>query len=157
MALFAGSFDPVHLGHLSVIEQAAAAFDEVVVAVLANPDKASGLFAPAERVRLLVGAVVGLDRVRVEQFHGLTVDLARRTGAGVLVRAAHKEYAVERSLASANHLLAGIPTVFVGADPATGSISSTLVRNLLDTGRLARAQELVPPNVARALAELSAG
>jgi pantetheine-phosphate adenylyltransferase len=155
VALFAGSFDPIHLGHLGVIEHAARAYDDLVVAVLANPDKPGGLFPPPERVRLVAGAVAHLDSVRVTGFHGLTVDLARREGATVLIRAAHKESSSERSMAATNAIISGIPTTLVPGDPSTRAISSSVIRTLVATGELAAARHLVPPNVALALAELA--
>jgi pantetheine-phosphate adenylyltransferase len=153
VALFAGSFDPIHLGHLGLIERAAPLHDELIVGVLANPDKPAGLFEPAERVRLIEGAVAHLEGVRVVQFHGLTTDLARREGATVLVRAAHKEMAFERSMAATNELLAGIPTTLVPGDPTTVAISATVVRTLVANGHLGPAQDLVPAVVKAALAE----
>jgi pantetheine-phosphate adenylyltransferase len=154
VALYAGSFDPIHLGHLGVVQQATRAYDEVVVAVVANPQKATGMFTPEERVQLVNDATAHLSRVRSTHFYGLTVDLARREGATVLLRAAHKEQSSELSMAATNRLIAGIPTILVHADPRTRAISSSLVRQLITAGKLTAAQQLVPPCVARALAEV---
>jgi pantetheine-phosphate adenylyltransferase len=152
VALYAGSFDPIHLGHLGVIEQAARSYDGVVVAVVANPQKPVGFFRPEERLRLVQEATAHLESVRAVRFHGLTVDLARSEGATVLVRSAHKERASELSMAAMNQVLTGIPTAFVPAGAATRTISSSLVRQLIASGDLAAARELVPPCVAEALA-----
>ena len=81
VALYAGSFDPIHLGHLGVIEHAARTYEQVVVAVVANPEKPAGMFRPEERLRLLTGATAHLPTVRSVQFYGLTVALARSEGA----------------------------------------------------------------------------
>jgi pantetheine-phosphate adenylyltransferase len=150
-ALYAGSFDPVHLGHLGVIEIAARAFDDVVVAVLANPHKTDGMFSADQRVALLIEAVACIDNVTVRRFDGLTVDLARATGATVLVRSFHKELGDEITMAALNGAMAGLPTVFTPADPGRRSISSSLVRELVDRGRLDEAIQLVPDCVADAL------
>jgi pantetheine-phosphate adenylyltransferase len=109
------------------------------------------MFRPEERLRLVVEATSHLETVRAVHFFGLTVDLARREGVTVLVRAAHKERRNELSMAATNRLLAGIPTVFVSADPGTGTISSALVRQLVEAGQLDAAQALVPASVRRAL------
>ena len=154
VALYAGSFDPIHLGHLSVLDQAARTYDEVVVAVVANPQKARGMFSPDERLRLVVEATSDLATVRAVRFYGLTVDLARREGVTLLLRSAHKERADELSMAATNQLVAGIPTVFVRVDPTTSMISSSFVRQLVEAGRLDAARELVPRNVSVALAGL---
>ena len=143
-ALYAGSFDPVHLGHLSIIERAARAFDEVVVAVLGNPAKSSGRFTIDERVALMAQATSHLPGVRAVAHHGLTVDIAAAVGASVLVRSAHKDHSDELTMAATNERIAGIATVFVPADPATAWISSTVVRRAADDGRLDEARSLVP-------------
>lgn len=156
VALYAGSFDPVHLGHLGVIESAARLYEEVVVAVVANPKKAHGLFTFSERVRLLTEATAHLPTVKTRRFEGLTVDLARDERASVLVRSAHKETADELSMAAINLITADIPTTFVPADATTRTISSSLVRQLVDSGQIAAAQDLVPPCVRQALADVAA-
>ena len=97
VGLYAGSFDPVHLGHLWVIEQAVPFFDRLVVAVIANPQKSSGMLTPDERFRLLAEATSHLPSVRTRSFHGLTVELARVEGATALVRAAYKDTRDETS------------------------------------------------------------
>lgn len=153
VGLYAGSFDPVHLGHLAIVETAATLFDEVVVAVGANPRKSRGLFTVDERLRLLTDATSHLPTVRARAFEGLTIDVAREERASALVRAAHKESADEWSMAAVNRTASGIPTVFVPANATTRAISSSLVRELVAAGRVARARELVPPCVGRALVD----
>jgi phosphopantetheine adenylyltransferase len=88
-------------------------------------------------------------------FYGLTVALARRDGATVLVRAAHKERGNESSMAAMNRVLAEIPTVFVPADARTRTISSSLIRQLVDVGEVRAAQQLVPACVQQALADVT--
>lgn len=151
-ALYAGSFDPIHLGHLGVISRASAIYDRVVVGVLANPEKASGMFQPDARLQLIDEATSHLGNVTSEHFYGLTVDLAARVGANVLIRAAHKEWDKEFSMAAMNLRVAGIPTVMIPAETDTCTISSTLVRQLIASGDAAMAAQLVPPCVGAALA-----
>ena len=105
MALFPGSFDPFHFGHLWIVEWAASNYDEVVVAVLGNPDKPSGMFSPDERVRLAGLATEHLANVRCLAFHGLTGSLAQEQHADVIVRSAHKEADTERLLAVINRFM----------------------------------------------------
>jgi pantetheine-phosphate adenylyltransferase len=152
VGLYAGSFDPIHLGHLGVIERASKTYDSVVVGVLANPDKPRGMFRPGERVRLVEEATRHLDNVSCHHFYGLTVDLARSVGATVLIRAAHKELHMELLMAAMNLRLAGIRTVMVPASTQTRMISSSVVRQLVASGQLGAAQDLVPARVALALA-----
>jgi pantetheine-phosphate adenylyltransferase len=147
-ALYSGSFDPVHLGHLSVIEAAARAFDGVVVVALGNPAKTTGLLSVPDRVALLEQSTAHLGIVTCTSHHGLTVDAARIHGASVIVRSAHKEQANELVMAATNRIVGGIDTWFVPGDPSTGWISSSLVRSLLDRGEVDQACDLVPAPVA---------
>jgi pantetheine-phosphate adenylyltransferase len=152
MALYAGSFDPIHLGHLSVIQRASETYDSVVVGVLANPEKPRGMFRPQERVQLVEEATRHLGNVSSQHFYGLTVDLARSVGATVLIRVAHKELDTEFSMAAMTFRLAGIPTVMIPARTETRTISSSAVRQLVAGRKLAAARDLVPACVGRALA-----
>jgi pantetheine-phosphate adenylyltransferase len=152
-ALYAGSFDPIHLGHVRIIERAASGFDEVVVAVTGNPSKQSGLLAVDERARLVAEATAHLDNVRTITHHGLTVDAARLVGASVLVRSAHKDRSDELTMAAMNERVSGVLSVFVPADPETAWISSSLVRSALRDGRDADLASMTPPCVVDALAE----
>jgi pantetheine-phosphate adenylyltransferase len=150
-ALYPGSFDPFHLGHLEITEQAARSFDEVVVAVLGNPQKPSGMFAIPERLNLVSASVAHLANVRCVAFSGLTVELAKTEDAAVIVRAAHQDLRVERLMADANERMTGIATLFAAPEPTTATISSTMIRSLIACGKTAAAAALVPPAVATAL------
>jgi pantetheine-phosphate adenylyltransferase len=150
-ALYPGSFDPLHLGHVHVVEQAAGIFDEVVVAVLGNAGKHSGLLAMSDRVRLAKAAFARLGNVRCIGSDGFTVDVARREGAQFIIRSAHKDLAHEHAMAGTNNMMSGIRTVFAKADPTTAAISSTLVRDLVARGEIDRAVHLVPHPVGEAL------
>src|ERR1700722_16568508 len=123
IALFPGSFDPFHLGHLAIVEWAAGRYDEVVVAVLSNPEKPAGLFTPEERVRLASLATQHLGNVRCLAFQGVTGKLAEQQNAGVIIRSAHKEADLERSLAVLNKFMSGgIPTEVAPLNPETAEI-----------------------------------
>ena len=155
LALYPGSFDPFHLGHLAVVEQVAPGFDVVVVAVVGNPQKASGMFQIPQRVRMAEVATAHLSNVRCVAYQGLTVDLLRAEGADVVIRCAHKDSGSERSMAAMNEVTAGVRTFFAVPDPAVRGISSSLVRELLSTGELAAAMHLVPAATHAALREWS--
>jgi pantetheine-phosphate adenylyltransferase len=155
VGLYAGSFDPVHLGHVGVVETATRLFDEVVVAVVANPRKAHGLFTAEERLGFVTAATAHLPTVRTRTFVGLTVELAREEGVTALVRAAHRETADEWSMAAMNLKRSAIPTMFLPADQATRAISSSLIRELALAGRVAAAQDFVPLCVRQALVDVA--
>ena len=152
-ALYAGSFDPLHLGHLAVVEHAARAFDEVILAVLGNPEKASGMFAIPERIRIAELATAHLRNVRCLGYDGLTIDLARAEHAEVLVRSAHKDAGHERSMAAMNETMSSISTFFVTPDPTTFNISSSVVRALITHGKFDAALQLVPEPARTAIRE----
>lgn len=135
VAVYPGSFDPVHLGHLDIIERAARVFDRVVVAVARNSEK-DGLFTPAERIEMLHAAVAQQRNVEVDAFDGLTVAYARARGATVLVKGlrAVVDFEYELKQASMNARLAPeLDTVFFMTAPTYYFLSSTLIR---EVGRL---------------------
>ena len=150
-ALYPGSFDPVHLGHFSVIERAAAIFERVVVTVVGNPDKPSGMFDIATRIELIRDATAHMATVSCVGHHGLTVDAARVIDNPVIIRTGHKGADDEWSMLAMNRTMTGVRTSFVPPDPAVTHLSSSLVRDLVAAGRVADACTLVPPAVAVAL------
>lgn len=133
--LYAGSFDPPTVGHLDLIQRARGLFDRVVVAVMRNADK-KGMFTPEERVELLKKCLKGAGNVDVLCDDGLTVEVARRVGAGVLLRGVRGEgdMGLEAQLAAVNRQISGIETLLLCADPRYGMVSSTVVRDVLRHG-----------------------
>jgi pantetheine-phosphate adenylyltransferase len=150
IAAYPGSFDPLHLGHMSVIDRASNDFDKVVVLVLANPAKPH-LLSIAQRVELVSASTTHLRNVRAVGHDGLTVDGARAAGADVLIRNGGKELPLERTMAVTNERLSGLPTVLISPEPTTGAISSTFVRTLHTQGRYDDIESLVPQPVLSAL------
>ena len=134
-ALYAGSFDPPTLGHEDVIRRASRLFDRVIVAVMQNGEK-KNLFTPGERVAMLEACVRDLPNVRVVSGDGLTVNLAREMGAGVLLRGVRGEgdADMEAQIAQANRQISGLETMAIFTDPAYGLLSSTIVRDVLKHG-----------------------
>ena len=145
--IYAGSFSPPTSGHLDIIRRAAQVLDEVVVAILVNPEK-KYIFSAEKRAEWLTRAVKGIDNVRVVWDNGLLVDVAGRYGAGVIVRGvrgtADLEY--EMTLADANRHLSGIDTMFFPSRPELGFISSTVVMDIARHGGSIRG--LVPDAIA---------
>lgn len=152
IAVVPGSFDPVTLGHLDVIERASGIFDEVHVVVVHNPAK-EAMLPIAQRVALIEQAV--LDRALSGTIHvtswsvGLLVDYCTDVGASVLVKGVRSQVdvAYETPMAIVNRNLAGVETIFMLPDPAHAHVSSSLVRQVSALGGD------VAPYVPRAVAE----
>jgi pantetheine-phosphate adenylyltransferase len=156
-ALFPGSFDPFHNGHREVVERASALFDEVVVAAMRNPQKASPLFGLEERLSLIEEAVADLDNVRVVALSSLVVDLARSVDATVIVRGlrAVSDFEIELQMAQMNRTLSGVDTLFVPTSSVHSFLSSKLIREIAAYGGDVSA--FVPVVVAKALAARTGG
>lgn len=153
VAVYPGTFDPVHLGHLDVIERAARVFDPVIIAVSKNSEKAP-LFAPGERVEMVRRATAHLKNVQVAEYTGLTVSFARERRASVLVKGlrAVVDFEYELKQASMNQRLAPeLDTVFFMTAPAYYFLSSTLIREVARLG--GSVSGLVPEDVERRLRE----
>ena len=140
VAVYPGSFDPITNGHLDIIERATNVFGRLIVAVLANPRKAP-LLDVETRVRVIRDALrddgAPPDRIEVEAFDGLTVDLCRARGAGAIVRGlrAISDFETELQLAHNNRVLAPeVDTVFFMTSVANGYVSSSLVREIATFG-----------------------
>jgi len=150
-ALCPGSFDPLTNGHIDVIERASRHFDNVVVAVIANPSK-DPLFTLTERKELLADALSHVDNVEIDSFDGLLVDFAREHQVDVVVKGlrAVSDFEYELQMAQMNAtLLPGLDTMFVTAKPSWAFLSSSLVKQVARYG--GSVEGLVPPGVAKAL------
>jgi pantetheine-phosphate adenylyltransferase len=147
-----GSFDPVTNGHLDIITRAAQLYDEVVVAVGANPAKKT-LFSLTERVELIREATKELDNVLVDHFDGLTVDFCRSRHIPVIVKGlrAVSDFDYELQMAQMNYSQAGVETLFMTTNPLYAFLSSSLVKEFCQYG--GDVSGLVPGNV---LAQLNA-
>jgi pantetheine-phosphate adenylyltransferase len=150
-ALYPGSFDPVHLGHFSVIEHATAIFEQVVIAVVGNPDKSSGMFDITTRIELIRASTAHMETVSCIGHHGLTVEAAQLLDNPVIIRTGHKDADDEWAMLAMNKRMTGVTTAFVPPDPTVMHLSSSLVRSLVASGRVAEACRLVPHAVAEAL------
>ncbi|HEX4609575.1 MAG TPA: pantetheine-phosphate adenylyltransferase, partial [Urbifossiella sp.] len=133
---YTGTFDPVHLGHLDIIERGSRLYDRLVVGVGINPDK-STLFSIEERVELLEEVTSRFGNVEVRAFTGLAVQFVRGLGAGVMVRGlrtlSDMEYEFTMSLMNLN-LDPGVETVFLMAKEEFSHVSSSLLRQIAALG-----------------------
>jgi len=151
-AVCPGSFDPVTLGHLDIVERASAIYDEVTVAVLVNKKKSS-LFTVEERMDLLAEVTAGYGNVKVDSFHGLLVDYCRTKQIPVIVKGlrAISDFDYELQMAQMNHGLAGVETMFMTTNPLYSFLSSSLVKEVATYG--GDVSGLVPPLVLSSLTE----
>jgi len=150
-AIYPGSFDPAHKGHLDVIVRASHLFERVVVAVSRETRK-DALFDVEERATVLREATSGLRGVEVVAYDGLTAVLARRVGAQVIVKGLRgvEDFAGEARQMLMNRHLGDVETVFLMPSPLYAQVSSTLIREVTRLGGDASA--FVPEAVARRLA-----
>lgn len=151
-ALFPGTFDPIHYGHIDIANRASRLFDEIVVAVYDKPLK-SLFFSPEERIALVEEALRENSKIKVTGYSGLTVEFARKIGAQVIVRGLRvfSDFEFEFRMALANHRL--LPEVeymaLITAEEHT-FLSSTTVREIASLG--GDVSSMVPLHVEQALA-----
>jgi len=150
-AVFPGTFDPIHYGHIDIANRAAAIFDEVIVAVYDKPLK-SLIFSPEERLHLVREALDGKDGLRVTGYSGMTVEFCRAVGAKAIVRGLRvfSDFEHEFRMALANHRLA--PEIEVCALVTREEhtfLSSTTVREIASLG--GDVSSMAPPAVVAAL------
>ena len=133
IAVYPGSFDPVTLGHLNIIKRAAVCFDRLVVCVMVNSGKDSGLFTPDERVELLRRVVDRLPNVEVDQSSGLLSDYCRRRKACAVVKGlrAVSDYEKEVQMALINRKLnSRLETMFLPSSAKYTYLSSSVVKEM---------------------------
>ncbi len=151
-AVCPGSFDPVTNGHLDIIGRTSRLFDEVIVAVMVNEAKL-GLFTIDERLDMLSQVTASYENVRIESFHGLTVEFCRSQDATVVVKGlrAVSDFDYELQMAQMNFGLAGVETLFMPTSPQNSFLSSSLVKDVAKWG--GDVTPHVPDLVARRLVE----
>jgi pantetheine-phosphate adenylyltransferase len=136
IAVFPGSFDPITIGHESIVRRALDMFDEIIIAVGANALKMS--FYPLATRKAMISEVFKNEpRIRVDHYEGLTVDYCRRNGAGYLLRGLRTaaDFEFERAIAQVNKALyPEIETVFLLTAPDHSYINSTIVRDIIRSG-----------------------
>lgn len=150
-AIFPGTFDPIHYGHMDIVKRAARLFDHIIVAVYDRPLK-SLTFSPQERIDLVHQAFDGYDNIEVAGYSGLTVDFCRQVNAQVIVRGLRvfSDFEFEFRMALANHRLSpDIESVALITDEVHTFLSSTTVREI--AALKGDVSSMVPSYVADAL------
>lgn len=134
-ALFAGSFHPPTKGHISVIARASKLFDEVVVAVMVNPEK-TYLMSAEQRRSMLEKCLTAYPNVRVVAGSGLTAELAKQMHADVLLRGVRDstDFEYERRIGEVNRMIGGIESLFLPAEDGLSSVASSLVMDVARHG-----------------------
>jgi pantetheine-phosphate adenylyltransferase len=145
-AVCPGSFDPVTLGHVDIFERSAAQFDEVVVAVLINPNK-QGMFTLDERIAMIEESTTHLPNLRVEYGEGLVVDFAKARGLTAIIKGLRTgtDFEYELQMAQMNKHIAGVDTFFVATTPRYSFVSSSLAKEVATLG--GDVSELLPEPV----------
>lgn len=137
VAVCSGSFDPITLGHLDIIQRAAVCFDRIYVCVSPNAEKRGQMFTPDQKLDLVRAAVAGLPNVEAELYDGLLADYALQKG-GVIVRGARNatDYDAEAQLAQINRgIYPEVDTLILPASPEYMHFSSTMAREMIRYGQ----------------------
>ena len=134
--LFPGSFDPFTIGHQSLVSRGLAFADEILIAIGINEQK-KGYFPVEERIAAIRALYENDPRVEVCTYDTLTVDLARQTGANIILRGIRSviDFEYEKNIVDVNRSISGIETIFLLAEPEHAHISSSVVRELLHFGK----------------------
>lgn len=151
-ALYPGSFDPVHNGHVDIIRRASKLFDHLTVAVLNNPYKQNKWFDSEERLELISAVTQDLANVSVEVFEGLLVNYAREKGVQIILKSLRNvtDFEYEVSMAHMNqHMYEGAETTFLLTRPKWSYLSSTRVKEIVSYG--VDVSDLVPDVSLKAL------
>jgi len=147
IALFPGSFDPITLGHISVIQRAIPMFDEIAVAIGVNAQK-NYMFDLDQRLAWIEGAFSNDSKVSVHTYRGLTVDYSKTINAKFILRGIRnqQDFEFERSIAQMNKQLnPEIETVFLFTELAYSAINSSIVRDIIRNGGEVR--QFLPKNI----------
>lgn len=146
LAVYTGSFDPITLGHLDVIERASRITDKLIVGIGVNVEK-KGLFSPAERISLVEKVIDHLDNVTVEAFEGLAVNFVGSVGATVMIRGVRPltDTAGEFTMMMANRKLSpDLETIFLMSDARYAHVSSSLIKQLTPLASEDQLAQFVP-------------
>ncbi len=153
IAVYPGSFDPITLGHLNVMERASQLFDRLIVGVGVNVEKET-LFTPEERHAMIHEATAHLENVEIRTFSGLAVSFVRQCGARIMVRGVRPitDIAAELTMMMANRRLApDVETLFMIADGDLAHVSSSLIKQIASVADDEELGKFLPRNVVHVL------
>ena len=134
-AIFPGSFDPITLGHVDIINRALPLFDEIIIAIGINADK-KYMFSLKDRVKFIKETYKDEAKIKVETYEGLTTDFCKKTGVDYILRGLRNpaDFEFEKAIAQTNRKLSNIETVFLLTSSDTSYISSSIVRDVYRHG-----------------------
>lgn len=153
VAVYPGSFDPITLGHVDVMERASRLFDRLIVAVGVNIEKVP-MFDAAERVELIRTSAPHLKNIEIRTFTGLAVEFVKQCGAQVMVRGVRPitDIAAELTMMMANRRLApDVETLFMIADGDLAHVSSSLIKQIAPVATDEALARFLPPPVVQAV------
>ena len=135
IAIYPGSFDPIHLGHVRIVENAATIFDQVIVVAMQNREK-KGFLSIEKRQELLKTSFEHLNNVVTDSSTGLVVDVAKALIAEVIIKGLRSsaDFEIEMQMAQTNKKISAINTVFIPTDPEYSYISSRFIREISSEG-----------------------
>ena len=135
IAIYPGSFDPIHLGHVRIVENAATIFDQVIVVAMQNREK-KGFLSIEKRQELLKTSFAHLNNVVTDSSTGLVVDVAKALNAEVIIKGLRSsaDFEIEMQMAQTNKKISAINTVFIPTDPEYSYISSRFIREISSEG-----------------------
>ena len=134
-AVFPGSFDPITLGHIDIIDRALPLFDEIIVAIGVNAEKKT-MWDLEQRTKYIEEALGSYEKVRIMTYNGLTAQFCLEQQAHYILRGLRNtlDFSYERSIAQTNARLSGVESIFIISSPGTSHISSTIVRDIARHG-----------------------
>ena len=135
IAIYPGSFDPIHIGHVRIVENAATIFDQVIVVAMQNREK-KGFLSIEKRQELLKTSFGHLNNVVTDSSTGLVVDVAKALNAEVIIKGLRSsaDFEIEMQMAQTNKKISDINTVFIPTDPEYSYISSRFIREISSEG-----------------------
>ena len=131
-AVFPGSFDPITIGHIDIVERGMKIFDEIIIAIGDNTDK-KYMFSKEKRVELVKQTFSAYDNIEIKSYEGLTVDFCKKNKTEFMIRGLRNpaDFEFEKSIALTNREMTGIETVFFLTSPKNSFVSSSIVRDLI--------------------------
>lgn len=147
-AIFPGSFDPITLGHVDIINRALPLFDEIIIAIGVNSDK-KYMFSLEERIQFIEETYKSEAKIKVETYTGLTIDYCQQKNVEFILRGLRNpaDFEFEKAIAQTNRKLANVETVFLLTSATTSFISSSIVRDVYRHG--GDITQFVPKSVAK--------